>query len=165
MVLGFFVILTDFFATALPETVETTTRRVTEIIAFRKKVAINRKTVVAPFVDGMLSNSLPGEGDSSAPELSSTLVPDLVPIMESENSSSSVAIPSSSNLPISSDSIIMPGPRMSQTDHGRQQPLAKPKPATAARDTEPTQMENAVIRREPAKLVRKSTARKAEDLF
>ena len=131
MVMGLIVILIDFFTTALPNTVEITSRRITKLTKRTKKMTINRKTVVAPFFGDVLG-SMPDQGDSNAPDLSSNILPNLAPIVESSESASSMSIQSSGGVPSSGG---VSGSGMLQTSHGHQRFLAEP--ATLIRDADP----------------------------
>jgi hypothetical protein len=69
LVLGIVVIASDFFATALPDTAEMTTKRLTAVITRKGKVSINRKTVVAPFIGDAM---IPAFGHTSPAKIQRT---------------------------------------------------------------------------------------------
>ena len=138
LALGVIVIVSDFLATAIPETLEATTKRLTHLTSKEgKKKKINRKTVVAPFaVDPSVGSSL---SSSSSSDLSGPI---------------SAVISGAGGSPL--DGPRMPGADQIAHELDDDDGLG---PAT------PVENEKFIRLQKPARIVRKSTARKSEDLF
>ena len=141
------MIASDFMYTALPDVTEAATKRLSKLAPRKSKAALNRKTVVAPFIGGVTTSSIvPGEGDTIVLGPSNVSVPGSGgSSLIGPNNSSSISSPSGSSTS---------GPRMSTLDSD-----------TASRNAGLRQQKGSTRQGKPVNLTRKSTARKSEDLF